>query len=167
MGLKAMAEKALQQCAPRTIERTSLELVPAHSPLEIDSVRTLQTTEEADDFWQTLRARIDECDALIHQLCDLRGDDDEHRADLLAVRKRMAPQKLDSDIAYLKAEIAALTPLPSTQTRGRCIECVSFAHMGTGERCAHPDRSPASEPERADCLPANQCERFIHWRAKL
>lgn len=67
------------------------------------------TTDEADDFWQTLRARIDECDTLIHQLCDLRGDDDEHRADLLAVRKRMAPQKLDTDIAYLKNEIQRFT----------------------------------------------------------
>ena len=62
-------------------------------------------TPEADDFWDTLRARIDECDALIHQLCDARDDDDEHRAALLAVRKRMAPDKLSSDIRYLRAEI--------------------------------------------------------------
>ncbi len=122
--------------------------------------------DDADDFWQTLRARIDECDRLIYRLCDLRGNDDGHRADLLAVRKRMAPQKLDSDIVYLKAEIAALTPAAKL-TRGRCIECVSVARVGRGERCAHPERSPTDEPDRADCLPAHQCERFIHWRAKL
>lgn len=125
-----------------------------------------QMTEAADDFWQTLRARIDECDALINELCDPRGDDDEHRAALLSQRKRMAPIKLHSDIAYLRAEIATLTPPPPTQTRGRCIECKHFARVGIGERCAHPDRSPQGEPDRADCLPAHQCERFIHWRAK-
>lgn len=62
--------------------------------------------EDADDFWYKLRARIGECDALIHQLCDIRGDDRTHRADLLAVRKRMAPNSLAGDIAYLKAAIA-------------------------------------------------------------
>ena len=59
----------------------------------------------ADGFWQTLRARIDECDELIHRVCDLRGEPDEYRAEMLAIRKRMAPAKLDSDIAYLKNEI--------------------------------------------------------------
>lgn len=62
--------------------------------------------DEADDFWDKLRARIDECDALIHELCDIRGDDRERRADLLTVRKRMAPNNLAGDIAYLKAAIA-------------------------------------------------------------
>ena len=75
------------------------------SPISPNSTGQPLAANEADDFWQTLRARIDECDRLIHQLCDLRGDDEAHRADLLAVRKRMAPQKLDSDIAYLKNEI--------------------------------------------------------------
>ena len=63
-------------------------------------------TDPSDDFWQTLRASIDECDRLIHELCDIRGDDLETRADLLAVRKRMAPNSLAGDIAYLKAGIA-------------------------------------------------------------
>jgi hypothetical protein len=123
---------------------------------------------EADDFWRTLRARIDECDRLIHLLCDLRADDDERRNDLLAVRKRMAPDMLDFDIAYLNGEITKLTPAAPSQeqTRGRCIECVHVARASRGERCAHPDRSPAGEPKRADCLPAHQCDRFIHWRGK-
>jgi len=60
---------------------------------------------EADVFWITLKARIAECDALIHRVCDLRGEPDEYRAEMLAIRKRMAPEKLDSDIAYLKAVI--------------------------------------------------------------
>lgn len=72
--------------------------------------------DEADDFWQTLRARIDDCDGLIRELCDLRHDDEEHRADLLSVRRRMAPQKLDGDIACLRAEIASLAPAPKPVT---------------------------------------------------
>jgi hypothetical protein len=121
-------------------------------------------TDQAAQFWETFSERVRRCDRLIHRLCDLRRDTDAERADLLAVRRRVAPAQLDGDIEYLAAEIAKLAPI--TQTRGRCIECVSFVRVGIGQRCAHPDRSPAGEPERADCLPAHQCERFIHWRAK-
>ncbi len=64
--------------------------------------------EEASDWWATLRARIDLCDALIHQLCDLRGDDHGRRADLLAIRRRMAPARLDEDIEDLRTEILLL-----------------------------------------------------------
>ena len=79
------------------------------SPYSSNSTGQPLAANEADDFWQTLRARIDECDALIHVLCDLRGDDDDHRAALLSQRKKMAPQKLDTDIAYLKQEINRIT----------------------------------------------------------
>jgi len=91
-------------------------------------------TDEAAEFWSTFLARVTECDELINSLCDLRGDDDARRADLLAVRKRMAPQRVDGDILYLKAEIATLTP------------------------------APPAEPERADCVPQNERTRFLHWR---
>ena len=66
-------------------------------------------TDEAAEFWRTFLARVTECDELINSLCDLRGDDDARRADLLAVRKRMAPQKVDGDIAYLKTEIEVVS----------------------------------------------------------
>ncbi len=130
---------------------------------DISAEASIEPTETPSDWWETLRARIDECDRLIHELYNLRGDDDAHRAGLLAVRKRMAPVHLVGDIVYLKAEIAALTPAAKL-TRGRCIECTSFALAGLGHRCSHPDRSPAGEPPRAECLPAHQCERFVHWR---
>ena len=64
--------------------------------------------EEAARFWQNLTARVDECDRLIHQLCDPRNDTSEHRIDLLAVCKTMAPNNLVGDIAYLKTAIAAV-----------------------------------------------------------
>lgn len=122
-------------------------------------------TDEAEAFWSTFLARVTECDELINSLCDLRGDDDARRADLLAVRMRMAPQKIDGDIAYLKAEIATLVPTPARPATGRCIECQHFVRVGVvGERCSHAERSPPGEPERADCLPENDCARFIHWR---
>ena len=121
-------------------------------------------TDEAAAFWSNFLARVTECDELINSLCDLRGDDDARRADLLAVRMRMAPQKIDGDIAYLKAEIATLTPAPPALTTGRCIECLSFRRAGLGERCGHPARSLPTEPPLAACLPAHQCQRFVHWR---
>ena len=97
-------KQVTERWAPQ-LRQHKAEIVAAHTAAN-DSE---QPTDEADDFWKTFRARIDQCDALIHQLCDLRGDDDDHRADLLAVRKRMAPQKLDGDIFYLKNEIHRIT----------------------------------------------------------
>ena len=47
MGLKAMAQAALQQCAPRTIDRTLAEISPAHLPVENESVRTLSDGEQS------------------------------------------------------------------------------------------------------------------------
>ena len=61
---------------------------------------------EAARFWHRFTERIDECDRLIQELCDLRGDTEKHRADLLAARKTMAPANLVCDIAYLKTAIA-------------------------------------------------------------
>ena len=45
MGLKALAEAALQQCAARTIDRTLPETTPAHSPVDGEGARTLSETE--------------------------------------------------------------------------------------------------------------------------
>ena len=47
MGLKALAHAALQQCAPRTIERASIEIVPAHSSSENAPLRTLCDGEQS------------------------------------------------------------------------------------------------------------------------
>ena len=47
MGLKAMAEAALQQCAPRTIDRTLDEVAPAHCTPQTDTPRTLSDGEKS------------------------------------------------------------------------------------------------------------------------
>jgi rubrerythrin len=42
MSLKALAEAALQQCAPRTLPARSSNEAPAHSSSKSEDVRTLQ-----------------------------------------------------------------------------------------------------------------------------
>lgn len=106
MSLKALAVAALQQCAPRTIDRTLQENTPAHYAPEADEARTLPNTDDAAHFWATLTARVAECDELINKLCDIRNDDDEHRAALLEQRKCVAPEQLAADVCYLRAQIA-------------------------------------------------------------
>jgi hypothetical protein len=116
MELKSVADLVCDLVKPAEIAAHSTPLAtpkapPALglSPISTNSDGQPLAVPEDDDFWRTLRARIDECDRLINQLCDRRGDDDDHRAALLRQRKRMAPQKLDTDIAYLKQEINRIT----------------------------------------------------------
>ena len=76
------------------------------SPNRRNSTGQALATPEADAFWQTLPARIDECDRLINQLCDVRQDSDEDRAALLEQRKRVAPEQLAADVRYLREQLA-------------------------------------------------------------
>ena len=165
-GLSPMSPMSPQEnsITANATTNEALRVTPAQTNESDGAIADCLPTDEAEAFWSTFLARVTKCDKLINNLCDLRGDDDARRADLLAVRMRMAPQKIDGDIASLKAEIATLTPGPLEPTTGRCIECASFALAGLGHRCSHPDRWPPGEPERADCRPDHQCERFIHWR---
>lgn len=112
MELKSVADLVGDLVHPAEIAASSKALATSKpapaltlSPNSSNSTAHALATPEADEFWQSLTARIDECDRLINQLCDVRNDDDEHRAALLEQRKRMAPTHLDSDIAYLKREI--------------------------------------------------------------
>lgn len=59
---------------------------------------------EAASFWQGFKGRVDECDRLIHELCDIRGDDQARRDDLIRTRQRMSPTNVESDIRYLLDE---------------------------------------------------------------
>lgn len=115
IGPKPVAER----WAPRLREHKAeimAELIAANDP---------QNTSDAAAFLATLTARIDECDALIHQLCDLRKDDDEHRTALLEQRKRMAPASLNPDIRYLKEQIA------KESSNSKTIARKSFPHERT------------------------------------
>ena len=167
-GLSPMSPMSPQENSLTANETTkeAQRVTPERTDESDGAIADCLPTDEAEAFWSNFLARVDRCDFLIHALSDVRKDTEKERADLLATRKRTSPANLDADITYLMAEIAALTPAPAPAppATGRCIECKHFARVGIGERCAHPQRSPAGEPERADCLPDNECERFIHWR---
>lgn len=114
--LKSMADLVGDLVHPAEIATSSTTIatpkpapVLGFSPNGRNSTGQALATPEADAFWQTLTARIDRCDRLINDLCDLRNDPDEHRAALLNQRTKIAPEKLDSDIAYLKNEINRIT----------------------------------------------------------
>ena len=98
--------------APNSTRLARAKPVPALtlSPNSRNSTGQPLAGTEADDFWCNLTARIDEIDALINQLCDLRNDSDEHRAVLQATRKRMAPAHVDLAIEYLRGEITSRQP---------------------------------------------------------
>jgi hypothetical protein len=55
MSLKALANAALQQCAPRTLPAHLSDEAPAHSSLESEYVRTLQTAPDHDRYAESLR----------------------------------------------------------------------------------------------------------------
>ena len=133
---------------------------------ERDELSANDSGEVPPDWWGTFLARVDKCDDLINELCDLRGADMPRRIEMLGWRKSTSPANLDTDIEYLLAEIAAFTPAPppAAQTRGKCVECLSFRRAGLGERCGHAARSDPGEPPLAYCLPAHACELFVHWR---
>ena len=115
-------KEAAEKWAPRLREHKAaiVESLAALSPDTADAQQIdgyVHAPAAAMQFWRGLISRVDECDRLIHELCDLRGDTDAHRADLLAVRKRMAPVHIDSDIGYVQSEITAL--LPKSANAGR------------------------------------------------
>ena len=173
-GMREVNRGVASPISPMSPQETSIaanettnaafRVTPARTDEPDEAITACLPTDEAEAFWSNFLARVDRCDFLVHALCDARKDTEKERADLLATRKRTSPANLDSDIAYLTAEIATLTPAPPEPTTGRCIECQHFVRFGVGERCSHPDRSPPGEPPRAACMPANSYELFIHWR---
>ena len=150
MGLKAMAQAALQQCAVRTIERTTLKEAPAHSPPKNESVRTLSDGEQS-------------VLAIAEQAIARAALTDEQKASRLADLRRDPAIARFWAMAWPEAsEVIALAP-PPAQTTGRCVECVSFKLAGMGHRCSHADRVLPNEPPIVECLADNQCHRFVHW----
>ena len=78
---------------------------------------------EAARFWEGLTDRINWCDILIHELCDIRGDSQSRRDDLLLTRQRTAPVNIDGDIRYLLEEIKRVAPMPSPEPIRDCRDC--------------------------------------------
>ena len=150
MGLKAMAQAALQQCAVRTIERTTLKEAPAHSPPKNESVRTLSDGEQS-------------ALAIAEQAIARAALTDEQKASRLADLRRDPAIARFWAMAWPDAsEIVGLTP--PAPTTGRCIHCVWFKLAGLGHRCSHVDRVLPDEPPIVECLPDNQCSQFVNWR---
>ena len=54
------------------------------------------------DPCDSIFAAIEEYDALIHRLCDMRGDPMAYRLKLLDARRRMAPVEIPNDLAEFK-----------------------------------------------------------------
>ena len=152
--------------APNSTRLARAKPVPALtlSPNSRNSTGQPLAGTEADDFWCNLTARIDEIDALINQLCDLRNDSDEHRADLLAVRKRMAPVHLDVDIRYLLEEIERATPASLPEPTRDCRDCEHHRGRAHLRYCLNPDgvvqRDDALASPIVDCSIASRCQAF-------
>ena len=170
MGLKALAEAALQQCVPRTLPAQCSVGNTAHYNPENSSDRTLQDdadlAADAACFWSNLLDRINWCDLLIHELCDMRGDDQARRDDLILTRQRMAPNMIDGDIRYLLEEIARVTPTSLPEPMRDCRDCDH--HRGRNNNAVRYFVSPDGAAQRddavasviVDCSVATLCKAF-------
>lgn len=163
-GTRGTNRDGLSPVSPMSPQENVLPVsATAKTAYQASPVDDVPMTDEATEFWSNFLERVDKCDDLINELCDLRGVDMPRRVEMLGWRKSTSPANLDTDIEYLLAEIATLTRTPAPTT-GRCLDCLSFALAGLGHRCSHPGRSLPTEPPRADCLEDNECEKFIFWR---
>ena len=121
------------------------------------------------DFWSNLIDRINWCDLLIHELCDIRGDDQARRDDLILTRQRTAPVNIDGDIRYLLDEIERVTPTPSPEPIRDCRDCDH--HRGRDNNairyCVAPDSAAQRENALAsvivDCSIATRCRAFTPY----
>ena len=130
-------KEAAERWAPRLREHKA-EIVASLAALSTEAANE-DESEESRIFWSNLIDRIHWCDFLIHELCDVRGDDQARRDDLIRTRQRMAPDKIDGDIRYLLAEIETATPSPEAQRD--CRDCDH--HRGSKKNvvryCTSPD----------------------------
>ena len=121
-------------------------------------------TDDAATFWHGFMERVDECDRLIRQLCDRRGDSDAHRADLLAIRMRMAPANVDSDIKYLMDEIERVTPTSLPEPMRDCRDCDH--HRGRNNNVVRYCVSPDGAAQRDDAVASVIVDRSVATRCK-
>ena len=123
-------------------------------------------SKESTIFWANLVDRISWCDVLLHELCDIRGDDQARRDDLSRTRQRMAPANIDSDIRYLLEEIALATPASSSEPKRDCRDCDHHRNRNNNaiRYCVSPDgaaqRDDALASVIADSSVATRCKAF-------
>ena len=123
-------------------------------------------SDESKIFWSNLIERINWCDLLIHELCDVRGDDQVRRDDLILTRKRIAPDNIDADIRYLLEEIERVTLTSTPEPIRDCRDCEH--HRGRNNNalryCVSPDsavqRDDALASAIVDCRVATRCNAF-------
>ena len=173
MELKSVADMVGDLVHPNEIATNSTRLAtPKPAPtLAISPNSTISIGEPlasvgVAEFWQGFIDRVNECDRLIHELCDLRNDTPEHRADLLAVRKRMAPARIDDDIKHLCEAIEQATPKAPTEPERDCRDCMH--HRGRDNNrvryCINADSAAQHGGSLAsaipDCSIASRCSEF-------
>ena len=159
-GPKEVAEK----WAPRLREHKAaiVESLAANDEATTENY----DAQEAAKFWDGFIDRVNECDRLIHELCDIRGDDQARRDDLIRTRQRMAPNNIDGDIKYLREEIALLTPTPSPEPQRDCRDCEHHRERNNNavRYCVSPDgaaqRNDALASPITDCTLATHCQAF-------
>ena len=155
---------AAEKWAPRLREHKA-EIVESLAALLPDAANE-DESEESEIFWSNLIDRINWCDLLIHELCDIRGDDQARRDDLILTRQRTAPANVDGDIRYLLEEIDRVASMPSSEPKRDCRDCDH--HRGRNNNavryCVSPDgaaqRDDAVASVIVDCSVATRCKAF-------
>ena len=121
---------------------------------------------EAARFWEGLTDRINWCDILIHELCEIRGDSQARRDDLLLTRQRTSPANVDSDIRSLLEEIERVAPTSTPEPIRDCRDCNH--HRGRNNNairyCVATDSAAQRDNALAsvivDCSIATHCKAF-------
>ncbi len=96
---------------PSEIIEKYLPFLRQHKP-EILAYLGLDPTDE-------IFAALDEYDALINRLCDLRGDPLEHRDRLLQARRSMAPADLPDDLTRFKQHVEKTESQPGQKATSK------------------------------------------------
>ena len=155
---------ATERWAPRLREHKA-EIVESLAALSNNAAND-DGTDESEIFWSNLIDRINWCDLLIHELCDVRGDDQARRDDLILTRQRTAPANVEGDIRYLLEEIDRVTPTSPQEPTRDCRDCDH--HRGRNNNavryCVSQDgaaqRDDALASVIVDCSIATRCMAF-------
>ena len=153
---------AAEKWAPRLREHKA-EIVASLAALSTIAANE-DGIDEATIFWSNLIDRINWCDILVHTLCDVCGDDQARRDDLILTRQRLAPDMIDGDIRYLLAEIEIVTPTSPPEPKRDCRDCDH--HRGRNNNAARYCVSPGGAAQRDDALASPILDSTIASRCR-